>query len=137
MADKTIRTGLDTGFFVLFSQQHSLAKSVWSAIGAGKRHAVVSGLTLYELHRLGLKGAIKPAYASQCLQSIPQACEVVWIDQLEQLTKSAQLGHGLGLSMADSIILSAFVTGDCREIYTTDTDLQSYRNRSIKVVNLR
>ena len=59
MADKTILTGLDTGFFVLHSRQDRAARAVWTEIGTGKRQAVVSALTLYELHRLGLKGSLQ------------------------------------------------------------------------------
>ncbi len=136
MAGETIRTGLDTGFFVLHNRRYPLAQTVWSAVGSGERQAVVSAISLYEIHRLGLKVMITPVYAKQCLESISLACDVVWIDGLELLMKSARIGHGLGLSLADSIILSAFLTRGCQEIYTTDTDLETYRGKSVKVINL-
>jgi predicted nucleic acid-binding protein len=136
MAGETIRTGLDTGFFVMHNRRHPLAQTVWSAVGHGERLAVVSAISLYEIHCLGLKGMITPTYAKQCLESISQACDVVWVDRLELLKKSAQIGHGLGLSLADSIVLSAFLSRGCREIYTTDTDLETYRGKSVQVINL-
>ncbi len=137
MTDKTVITGLDTGFFVLHGQQDTNARTVWAEIGSGERQAVVSALTLYELHRLGLKGAINPAYAKQCLESIPLACELSGSTDCNISLRAAQTAHGLGLSMADSIILSAFLARECREIYTTDKDLESYRDPLVRVINMR
>jgi predicted nucleic acid-binding protein len=136
MTGETIRTGRDTGFFVLHNRRHPLAQTVWSAIGSGERLAVVSAISLYEIQRLGLKGVITPIYAKQCLESISQACDVVWIDRLELLKKSAQIRHGWGLSLSDNIVLSAFLARGRREIYTTDTVLETYRRKSAQVINL-
>lgn len=126
-----ILTGFDTGVFVLLTRGHSTAVRLWEETVAGNRRSRISALSLFEVYRLGLRGAIPLSYAEEALLSIPKVCEVIWLDQLESVRSGARLSQGMGFSMADALILAAL--SDCNEIYTTDTDLARYRKTDLEV----
>ena len=69
--------GFDTGFFVRLLDRHPEATAVWHSVGAGESDAVVSCLTLYELRRLALKGALSPPVVDGLLAELPHVCQVV------------------------------------------------------------
>jgi predicted nucleic acid-binding protein len=131
-----VRTGLDTGVFVLLAGGQDDARGLWEQALSGKRDAVVSALTLFELDRLGLRGAIPPGYAETALESIPRVCEVIWLDRPQVLRSGARLSHGLGLSLADSLILASLVEGQCKQIFTTDGELLRYKDKDVRVTRL-
>lgn len=124
-------TGFDTGVFVLLTRGHPTAVRLWEEAVAGDRPSRISAISLFEIYRLGLRGTISLAYAEQALVSIPRVCEVIWLDQLDSVRAGARLGQGMGLSMADALILAAL--SDCNEIYTTDSDLARYRKTDLEV----
>ena len=64
-------TALDTGFFLRLLEGHEEAGALWRALAEGEGEGVVSGLSLVELLRLGLKGALAKEDAELLLQAIP------------------------------------------------------------------
>lgn len=131
-----VRTGFDTGVFVLHAGKDPAATRLWLEAAAGEREGVVSGITLFELDRLALRGTLPVEYAEAALLHIPTVCSVVWPQGLERIRSAARLGHGLGLSLADTFVLSAFVETECREAYTTDGDLLRWQGRGLQVHRL-
>jgi len=123
-----VTVGLDTGFFVRLLQAHPTAQEVWRRILSGELSAAISCLSLYELEKLGLRGAIEKATAETLVEELPHVCNVVWLDGPTILRSAARVAHGHGLAMADAIILAPLVEAGAAEVYTTDRDL---RNRSV------
>jgi predicted nucleic acid-binding protein len=128
-----VRTGFDTGFFVLMAGQDPEALALWDEAAAGKREVFVSALSLFELHRLGLKGTVPIAFAEAALDHIPLVCRMVWIDDIEAIRAAGQLSHGLNLTLTDALILATLVAHDCREIFTTDQDLAGYLRQGLEL----
>ena len=127
--------GLDTGFFLELLKGHQKAIDIWKAGLNDEVELVVSCLSLFEIERLGLKGAIQGAEV--ILESITTGmCSVVWLDQ-EVLSQGARFSHGLGIPAMDSMILASLVSADCTEIYTTDSHVESYHSNKVVVKNLR
>lgn len=128
-----VRTGFDTGFFVLMAGQDPEALALWDEAAAGKREVMVSALSLFELHRLGLKGTVPLKFAEAALDHVPLVCRVVWIDEIESIRAAGQLSHGLDLTLTDALILATLVAHDCREIFTTDQDLAGYLRQGLEL----
>ncbi len=131
-----VRTGFDTGVFVLMAGNDLEAMRLWDEAVSGDREVLVSAVSLFEIYRLGLRGALSRDFAESVLVNLPRVCEVLWIESLDRVRSSAKLSQGTGLSMADSLILSALVDEDCREIYTTDSDLKRYRRKGVDIMLL-
>lgn len=113
-----------------------MANRVWNEVTEGRRDGAVSAVALFELNRLGLRGAVPSSFVASAQELIPLVCEVVWINNMERLQRAARLSHGNGLSMADALILAASLELGCAELYTTDPDLESYEGREIDVIRL-
>lgn len=128
-----VRTGFDTGFFVLLAGQDPEASRLWDETVAGKREVLVSILSLFELARLGQRGIVPQEFAEAALAHVPQVCEVIWVDQMDPIRSGAQLSQRLDLSLTDALILSTLVAHDCREIFTTDRDLAGYLRQGLEL----
>lgn len=128
-----VRTGFDTGFFVLLAGKDPEALTLWDEAAAGKREVLVSALSLFELHRLGLRGTVPLTFAEAALEHVPLVCRVVWIDDIEPIRAAGQLSHGLSLTLTDALILATLVAHDCREIFTTDQDLAGYLRQGLEL----
>lgn len=118
--------GLDTGFFLRLLQGRAEALEVWDAIIRRRSEGVVSCVTLYELRRLGLRGAVSADAMDILVQELPHLCAVVWLDDAELLERAARIAHGNALSMADAIILASLIRAGADAVYTTDRDLARY-----------
>lgn len=125
--------GLDTGFFLELLSGHQEAVDLWKAGVNDEVDLVLSCLSLFEIERLGLKGAIRSAEV--ILESINGMCEVVWLDR-NILSQGAHLSHGLGIPAMDSLILASLAAGDCAEIWTTDRHFEAYQSNKVRVRNL-
>lgn len=118
--------GLDTGFFVRLLQADATATEVWGRVARREAMAAISCISLFELDRLGLKGAVERKAADALVEELPHLCRVLWLDGPALLHDAARVAHGNGLSMADSIILTSLMAAKAEEIYTTDSDLSAY-----------
>jgi len=123
-----VNVGLDTGFFVRLLEGDKRALEVWEGLREEKFGGVIGCVTLYELQRLGLRGAIDPASIRTLAEAIPHICHVVWLDEADRLTRAARLGHGHDLAMADALVMSALVDAGADRIYTTDADFERYQS---------
>ena len=122
--------GLDTGFFLDLLKGRHEAVDLWKAGLNDEVDLVVSCLSLFEIERLGLRGAIQGAEV--IVESITGMCTVVWLDQ-DVLSRGARFSHGLGIPAVDSLILASLVSTGCTEIYTTDSHLESYKGAKVVV----
>lgn len=129
----SVRTGFDTGFFVLLGAEEKVALKTWDQAASGERDGYVSVITLFELDRLGLRGALPAAFVEQALESIPDVCEVIPVADLALIRQCAKLAQGLGLSLADALILGSFKAVACDEVFTTDRDLERSTGRRPRI----
>ena len=127
-------TALDTGFFVRLLQGDGRTVDRWRALVEGEGEGVVSGLSLVELLRLSLKGAIGREDAGLLLDAIPAVCRVVWPDWTVG-ERSARLSHGLALPLVDALVLATALEAGAEELWTTDAHLTAYEGRT-RVVRL-
>ena len=95
---------------------------------------MVSGLSLVELLRLSLKGALAKEDSELLLQAIPAVCRVVWPDWTIG-ERAARLSHGLYLPLVDALVLATALEAGARELWTTDADLARYEGK-LRVVLL-
>lgn len=120
--------GCDTGFFKHFLESAPKTLELWRAARAGESELVISCITLFELRRLGFRGAIPLAKATSLLTHLPVVCTVIWLDRgnAALLEAAARMAHGNGLSMADALILASFVHAGVDVVVTTDADMLRY-----------
>lgn len=118
--------GLDTGFFIRLLQGDATAAEVWERITRGYTSAVISCISLYELDKQGLRGAVQKEAVETLTEELPHLCTVVWLDEPTLLRRAARIAHGNALAMADALILASLMEAGVEEVYTTDRDLQSY-----------
>lgn len=121
--------GFDTGFFRRLHDGDSRAMGVWADVRASRATGLVSCVTLFELERLGLRGVIPRSVADAFTAAIPVTCTVVWLDATtgaDRLSRAARRGHGIGLAMADALILTSLLDAGAETVYTTDSDFQRH-----------
>jgi len=128
-------TGLDTGFFVMLLGNDDIPVGVWKSIIDGEE-SVVSCLTLFELRRLAYKGGIDRESADVLIEGIGDVCTVAWLDDVDILEQAARLSHGLGIPVIDSLILASFNAYGADVVYTTDSHMESFGKKGIKIVRL-
>ena len=126
--------GFDTGFFVELLRGNLEVLKVWKELIEQETEAIVSCLSLFELERLGLKGAIEKA--DVLVESISQVCKIMWLTP-NNLSMAAKLSHGLGIPSIDSLILSGLLSGDAKIIYTTDSHIERYKKKGMTIKNIR
>jgi predicted nucleic acid-binding protein len=128
--------GFDTGFFVELLKENQGAVAIWRKIVDGEEQSVICPITFFELKKLGLKGQIEKHAVDILLENLPLVCSVTWLDREGIFTQAAQLSHGMGIPMADALILAVFKEAECETIYTTDAHLEAYRKSGVTVMNL-
>ena len=127
--------GFDTGFFIRLWNKNKQAVEVWRKIENGEIEGAISVITLYELRRLNLKGTIKIDFEK--VREI--ALNLLTVVQItpEIADKSALLSYGIGLHMADALILTPLLEIECKEIYTDNiSHLGKYRKRGINIIQI-
>lgn len=127
--------GLDTGFFVELIRDNSTALRIWEGVVEGDESAV-SCLTLYELKRLSLKGAIESNVVDIMIEAIRAICKVVWFDDVDPLIGAATISQSYGIHAIDSLILSSLTTLNVKTIYTTDSHFQKYEKKGVNIINI-
>jgi predicted nucleic acid-binding protein len=121
-------TGLDTGVFIRFLRGDKAALELWREVTAKPQEdTLVSCITLYELQRSGLRGLTETAKTEQFLDALPQICRVLWLNDAGLMRRAVRVAHGNGLAMADALILTSLMEAGAEVIYTTDSDLETYR----------
>jgi|GEM_PF-102644 len=142
--------GFDTGFFVELLRGNPEAIEVWRSLIEGEDDGVISCLSLFELERLGLKGAI--GEITVLLESIPLVCKVVWLNS-KNLTVAARLSHGLGIPSINSLILAGLLEAQPQTIFTsksprilalsggeyvnTDKHFETYKKKGLTIENIK
>jgi predicted nucleic acid-binding protein len=129
-------TGLDTGFFVELLRGNPEAITVWKTIVDGTEDVSTSCLTVFELKRLALKGALKADEVETTVQAILAVGKVVWIDSTDVCERASRLSHGLGIPAIDALILAGLLDSGAQEIYTTDSDFEAYKKNSVVIKRL-
>jgi len=127
--------GLDTGFFVRFLENNKAAVQAWRAIIEGEE-SCVSSLSIFELNRLSLRGIIDSKATDLLIEAILTMCQVVWLDEKEILLSGARLSHGLNIPAVDALILAGFIMLNTETIYTTDSHLERFKRKGVKVLRL-
>jgi len=129
-------TGLDTGFFVELLKGNPSAVELWKNM-IENNDSLVSCLTLYELKRLALKGFIELSASDSVTEAIMAICKVIWINDPGTLFTAAGIAHGTGIPAMDSLILAGLTDNGARVIYTTDSHLENFKKKGLKILNLR
>ena len=127
--------GLDTGFFIRLLENKKEAVRIWQGIVEGEESSV-SCPTIFELKRLSLKKAIDEETTDLLIDAILSICKVTWIDGKEILLVGANLSHGLGIPAVDALILAGFLVLNVDTIYTTDSHLELFHKKGIKILKL-
>ncbi len=127
--------GLDTGFFIRLLENKKEAVRIWQGIVEGEESSV-SCLTIFELKRLSLKKAMDEETTGLLIDAILSICKVPWIDGKEILLMGANLSHGLGIPAVDALILAGFLALNVDTIYTTDSHLELFHKKGIKILKL-
>jgi predicted nucleic acid-binding protein len=96
----------------------------------------VSCLTIFELKRLSLRGALEKDAVNQLIDNILLLCSISWIDNVDLHDVAAGLSHGLGIPAVDSLILAGFILNGSEIIYTTDSHLEKYVKKGVRVIKL-
>ena len=132
--EAALTIGFDTGFFVQLLRGNSYALEVWQKLIEGEDDGAISCLSLFELERLGLKGAV--GEIKTLLDSIPLVCNVVWLNS-QNLSLAAKLSHGLGIPSTDSLILAGLLEAQPHSIFTTDNHFEKYKKKGLAIENIR
>lgn len=127
--------GFDTGFFVKLLRADGRAITIWRQIVSGKKTGVSSCLTLFELERLALQGALDRTKASALIAEIPRACQVAWLTSAAITNRAARISHSAGLPGIDALILAGVAAAGARTVYTTD-DWSTASVKPVKIVRL-
>ena len=130
------KIGFDTGFFIKALQADETALNIWKKIKNNETAGYVSSLSLFEIKRLTLKGAIDKKSSEILLNDISISCHIVWIDNMDIIDSSAKISYSNNIPAIDSIILASLLNVGVIRIYTTDTDLQKYRKKIISIILL-
>jgi predicted nucleic acid-binding protein len=128
-------TGLDTGFFVKLLKGDRQAISLFEQMDEDAE-LCVSCLTIFELKRLSLRGALEKDAVNELIDNIVFLCRISWIDNVEIQEVAAGLSHGLGIPAGDSLILAGFILNGSETIYTTDSHLEKYVKKGVQVIKL-
>lgn len=128
-------TGLDTGFFVKLLKGEHKVKKIFEGID-NETDLCVSCLTIFELKRLSLKGALEEKAVDQLIDNIVSLAHISWLDSVEIHKTAASLAHGLGIPAVDSLILAGFILNGSEKIYTTDTHFEKYVRKGVQIFRI-
>lgn len=127
--------GLDTGFFFKLLKGNHQATEIFEELD-DDTDLCVSCLTIFELKRLSLKGALEQDAVKNLIDNIMSLANISWLDNIEIHDVAANLSHGLGMPAVDSLILAGFVLNGSEIIYTTDSHMEKYVKKGVKVIKL-
>ena len=128
-------TGLDTGFFVKLLEGDRETITLFEQMDEDAE-LCVSCLTIFELKRLSLRGALENDAVNQLIDNILSLCRISWLDNIDIHDVAAGLAHGLGIPAVDSLILAGFIMNGSETICTTDSHLGRYVKKGVRVIKL-
>jgi predicted nucleic acid-binding protein len=127
--------GLDTGFFFKLLKGNRQVTEIFEQLD-DDTDLCVSCLTIFELKRLSLRGALEQDAVNNLLDNIMSLAHISWLDNIEIHDVAASLSHGLGIPAVDSLILAGFVSNGSETIYTTDSHMEKYVKKGVQVIKL-
>jgi predicted nucleic acid-binding protein len=127
--------GLDTGFFFKLLKGNRQATEIFEHID-DDTDLCVSCLTIFELKRLSLRGALEEATVNGLVDNIMSLCHISWLNNVDIHNVAAGLSHGLGIPATDSLILAGFILNGSETIYTTDSHMEKYVKKGVRVIKL-
>jgi predicted nucleic acid-binding protein len=127
--------GLDTGFFFKLLKGNRQVTEIFRELD-DDTDLCVSCLTIFELKRLSLRGALEQDAVNNLIDNIMALAHVSWLDTIEIHDVAAGLSHGLGMPAVDSLILAGFVSNGLEIIYTTDSHMEKYVKKGVQVIKL-
>jgi predicted nucleic acid-binding protein len=125
--------GLDTGFFFKLLKGNRQVTEIFRELD-DDTDLCVSCLTIFELKRLSLRGALEQDAVNNLIDNIMALAHVSWLDTIE--IHDVGLSHGLGMPAVDSLILAGFVSNGLEIIYTTDSHMEKYVKKGVQVIKL-
>jgi predicted nucleic acid-binding protein len=127
--------GLDTGFFFKLLKGNRQATEIFEHID-DDTDLCVSCLTIFELKRLSLRGALEEDAVSSLIDNVMSLCHISWLNNVEIHNVAAGLSRGLGIPAIDSLILAGFILNGSETIYTTDSHMEKYVKKGVRVIKL-
>ena len=88
-----MKIGFDTGFFIKILQGDNTAIQTWKDLQDDKATGFVSCLSIFEITRLMLKGAIDKNTTDIIINEINNYCEVLWVNDQNILNTSAKISQ--------------------------------------------
>jgi len=128
-------TGVDTGFFVKLLRGDPHVKEIFEDFD-DDIDLCASCLTIFELKRLSLRGAVEEKAVDELIDNITTLAHICWLDDVEIHKTAASLSHGLGIPAIDSLILAGFILNDSEIIYTTDSHIEKYVKKGVQVIKV-
>ena len=127
--------GLDTGFFFKLLKGNRQVTEIFRELD-DDTDLCVSCLTIFELKRLSLRGALEQDAVNNLIDNIMALAHISWLDNIEIHDVAAGLSHGLGIPAVDSLILAGFVSNGSETIYTTDSHMEKYVKKGVQIIKL-
>ena len=130
-----MKIGLDTGILVHLIEGNENIVQLVAKARQKKDVLLISVITIAELYKYSHKQELSPVDKKEwfaLLTDIEKGLKVV--DLTPAIArKAASISHGIGLHMADALILATVISEDCDEFYTTDSDFKRYKGKRPKV----
>lgn len=70
------------------------------------------------------------------IDAIISICKVVWLDEKGILFMGARLSQSLKIPAVDALILAGFLMLNAGTIYTTDSHLEGFKKKGVKIFTL-
>lgn len=127
LASCTHMDGFDTGFFFELRAGEPEVRDRWRSVTERDAPAAVSSVTLFELERHGHARRLDPEFTDAVVERTGVAFEQAGIDPVGVLSRAARIAHGMGLPMADALVVASLEHVDCDRVHTSDSDFADYK----------
>lgn len=119
---------INTGFFFELEKEHPVAIDIWNT-----RAIATSVIVVYELQKKLLRRKFEGWKI--VIEDIKKSVLVVSLTA-DIALKASHIAYTTGILGLDVLILSSLLEAGCKEIYTTDSHFELYREKRIKIINL-
>ena len=120
--------GVDTGFFFALEERNPAALKVWE-----EQEIITSVIVLYELEKKLLQDHLKQW--PTIMHDISLAVTAVVLTE-DIAAHAARISHKHRLPGLDSLILASLLNANVKQIYTTDSHFDLYKDKSVEIINL-